>query len=429
MKSYNTYLVIGLQWGDEGKGKIINLLSEDADYVVSYQGGNNAGHSIFENDIKTKLDMLPLGILNTKGKCILASGLCIELDSLLDEVHLIEKNFKSVDNLYIDGRANIIMPYHILLDQIKAKKENLVKNRIVKKMGFNPCYTDKITHNNIRMIDLLDTEIFSKKLFKILKEKNEILVNNNEEAIDFEYIYQKYEDYAKSLKNIIVDTVVELNNAIDKGKKVVFEASLSTMMDYNFGTYPNNAEITSISSSVSVGTGVAQNKISNVIGVFKAYSTRVLNGIFPTEITGQLANDIRNAGNEYVTDTGLARRCGWLDMVILKYTCMINGITELHITKLDVLTGLEKIKLAIGYEIDGIVYQYYPMNYDENKQVNVLYKEFDSWTEDISNITNYEDLPENCKRYIEYIEGYLEIKIKLISVGVKKEQTIFKNYE
>ncbi|WP_288866533.1 adenylosuccinate synthase [uncultured Sneathia sp.] len=412
-ENFNTYVVMGLQWGDEGKGKLISEIAKDSDYVVRYQGGNNAGHTAYLDNKKYRLDMLPLGILNTKGKCILAPGMFIDIESLFDEIAFLEKEGKTIHNLYIDGRAQLIMPYHNLLSSLSNKKTNVAL-----------CNEDKFMKVGIRMADLLSLETFSNKLLHNIKEKNEILKSYNEDVLDFSYINSKYEDYAMNLKNIIIDSTSEINKAINEGKKVLFEASESMMLDVNFGTYPDiSSNITTV-ADVMVGVGVAPNKLKNIIGVFKPYSTRVNKGILPTEIVGQVSNFLRDRGNEYVSATGAARRCGWLDLVILKYGCMINGITSLYMTKLDVLTGLKKIKIAIGYEIDERIYQVYPINYDEAKEINILYKEFDGWEEDISNITDYDDLPYNCRRFIEYIEGYLETKIELISVGAKTNQSI-----
>ena len=425
MQEYNTYLILGLQWGDEGKGKIIDMLSFDSDYVVSYQGGNDAGHTIYDNDKRISLDMLPLGIINTNGKCILSSGVSVDIESLLDEVYYIEKNFKPVNNLYIDGRANIIMPYHTMLDQMNQKKENN-KDLLKTKNGIVSCNIDKFNKVGIRMSDLLNLENFSNKLMQNLNNKNELLLDKGMEALDFEYVYNKYLEYSNRIKNIIIDTVPELNKAIVQGKKIIFESAHSAMMDINYGTYPSCSGVPTVSATVCTGAGIAPNKLKNIIGVFKAYTTKTFDGIFPTEIIGQDANHLRDKGQEYVSKTGAARRCGWLDLGVLKYMCMINGVTELNMTKIDVLSGIQTLKLAIGYEIDGRVYQTYPINYDVNKEVNILYKEFEPWNEDISQITDYDDLPENCKRYIEYIEGYLETKITVISTGPKKENILIR---
>lgn len=422
---YNTYVVVGLQWGDEGKGKIIDILARDADYVVRFQGGNNAGHTAIIGDEKVSLDMLPLGVLNTKGKCILAAGTAIDIDTFLDEVYNIEKNGKLLENLYIDGRANVIMPYHTMID---VAKQNTISKDIIKpsKNGITPCYIDKISKIGIKISDLLDMDNFAYKLMLNLKEKNSILEKFGEPPLEFDYIFQKFKDFSQKLRYRIIDGMLEINRAVDNGKKVLFEGTQALMLDTDFGTYPNVNSAISTTGGVCTGVGIAPQKITNIIGVFKAYSTRVMDGIFPTEMDKVNANIIRNYGDEYINSSGFARRCGWLDLVILKYASMIDGVTELYMTKLDVLSSLKKIKLGVAYEIDKRVYDTYPINLNKNTEISVIYKEFDGWEEDISNIKEYDKLPENCKRYIEYIEGYLNIKVTLVSVGSKKEQIILK---
>lgn len=422
---YNTYVVVGLQWGDEGKGKIIDILARDADYVVRFQGGNNAGHTAIIGDEKVSLDMLPLGVLNTKGKCILAAGTAIDIDTFLDEVYNIEKNGKLLENLYIDGRANVIMPYHTMID---VAKQNTIGKDIIKpsKNGITPCYIDKISKIGIKISDLLDMDNFAYKLMLNLKEKNSILEKFGEPPLEFDYIFQKFKDFSQKLRYRIIDGMLEINRAVDNGKKVLFEGTQALMLDTDFGTYPNVNSAISTTGGVCTGVGIAPQKITNIIGVFKAYSTRVMDGIFPTEMDKVNANIIRNYGDEYINSSGFARRCGWLDLVILKYASMIDGVTELYMTKLDVLSSLKKIKLGVAYEIDKRVYDTYPINLNKNTEISVIYKEFDGWEEDISNIKEYDKLPENCKRYIEYIEGYLNIKVTLVSVGSKKEQIILK---
>lgn len=413
-EKFNTFVILGLQWGDEGKGNIISELAKDADYVVRYQGGNNAGHTVYLNDKKYTLDMLPLGILNTKGKCILGAGVSVNLDTFFDEISVLENEEKSITNIFIDGRAQLIMPYH----------NKVGKNKTSDNIAY--CYMDKILKKGIRVSDLLNLETFSTKLMNNLKEKKDISNEITDDILNFEYIYSKYVEYAKSIKNIIIDSTSEINKAILEGKKILFESSESIMLDTTFGTYPDVSPNLTTVAGVCAGAGIPPKYINNIIGVFKAYSTRVDQGIFPTEIVGQDGNFLRNKGNEYVSKTGVARRCGWLDLVILRYACIINGITELCLTKLDVLSGLKKIKVAIGYEINERIYQVYPINYDDSKGINILYKEFEGWDEDITEIKEYEDLPYNCKRFVEYIEGYLETKITSISVGEKPDQTIRK---
>ena len=424
-KKYDTYVVVGLQWGGECKSKIIELIASNSDYVVRFQGGNNAGNGAIVGDEKTTLDMLPSGIISTKGKCILAAGTVIDVDTFLDEVYNIEKNGKILDNLYIDGRASIIMPYHTMIDVAKQK---VIGKNVIKpsKNGITPCYCDKISKKGIRIADLLDLDILADKLLLNLKEKNNILEKYDEVGIDFDYIFEKYKDFAKKLRYRIIDGMSEINKAIDNGKKVFFEGTQSIMLDNTFGTCPNVGSAISISGGVCTGVGIAPQKLTNIIGVFKSYTTRVIDGLFPTKMDSENTKHIIKNGNELIKTTGYTKICGWLDLVTLKYAVMINGITELHMTKLDILSGIRTIKLAVAYEIDKKVHDIYPITMNYNTEYTVLYKEFDGFNEDISNITEYELLPENCKKYIEYIEGYLEVKITLISVGPKKEQIILR---
>ncbi|WP_156286432.1 adenylosuccinate synthase [Oceanivirga salmonicida] len=424
-KNYNTYIILGLQFGDEGKGKIIDRYAVDADYVIKSVGGNNASHTIIKNDEQIDLNMLPISVVNSQAKCILAAGTVIDIDNFFDEVYSIEKTGKLLTNLFIDGRANIVMPYHTKIDNVKEKilGKNVVHSS---KNGIGPCYVDKISKIGIRISDLLNPEILRNKITQNLKEKNDVLVKYNENPIDVEYLVEKYTDYAEKLRYRIIDAVSEINKAIDEGEKVIFEGSQALMLDNDFGTYPDVVSTGTNASSICSGAGIPPYKISNIIGVMKAYTTRVSGGLFPSEVFFETREHFARKGNEYVTGTNVFRRCGWLDLVLLKYSIMINGVTDINLTKLDVLTGLDKIKIAVGYEIDKIVYPTYPLECDNNKDIDILYKEFDGWSEDISDIKEYADLPENCKRYIEYIEGYLGVRISLISVGSKKEQIIIK---
>lgn len=422
---YNTYAIIGLQFGDECKGKIIQIHSQDADMIIKFQGGSNGGHSLKITNDKLRIDMLPIGIFNNKAKCILSAGTVIDADAFLEEVYNIEKTGRLLTNLFIDGRAHLVMPYHLLVDQ--AKESILGKNIIkVSKKGIAPAYMDKIAKVGIRVADLLNEDTFSNKLLMNLKEKNDILERYYEKPIEFEYILDRYKEYIEKLRYRIVDGMTEINKAISEGKKVIFEGSQATMLDINFGTYPNvSSTVTTIGSAIS-GTGVAPQKIRNIIGVFKAYSTRAGEGLFPTEDFSFEIEQIREKGREYNSQTNITRRVGWLDLVVLKYSIMINGVTELNMTKLDVLSGLKNIKIALAYEYDGLVHQSFPMDIDDNKNIGILYKEFEGWEDDISDIKEYDDLPDNCRRLIEYIEGYLEVPITLISVGANKDQTIRK---
>ena len=386
----NTFVIVGTQWGDEGKGKIIDVLSPKADYVVRFQGGNNAGHTVVVNDEKFILHLLPSGIINSAGKCIIGAGVVVDIEVLLTEIDELEKRGKNLDNLFIDERAHIIMPYHIEID--KAKEEAMGENKIgTTQRGIGPCYIDKIARNGIRIGDLLDPERFRDKLTWNVNEKNDMLTRYGKGTFDLEELYEKFMKLAEKIKFRIIDAVVEINEGIEDGKTVLFEGAQALMLDIDYGTYPYVTSSSPTSGGVTVGTGT-----------------------------------LRKVGHEFGATTGRPRRCGWLDLVIGKYAVLIDGLTDIVLTKLDVLTGFEKIKVAVGYEIDGKVYHSYPGNLRKSKDLKIIYDELDGWKEDITQIKNYEDLPENCKKYIEYIEKKLKCKISMISVGPERSQNIYR---
>ncbi len=421
----NTFVIVGTQWGDEGKGKIIDVLSPKADYVVRFQGGNNAGHTVIVNDEKFILHLLPSGIINSMGKCIIGAGVVIDIEVLLKEIDELEKRGKKLDNLFIDERAHIIMPYHIEID--KAKEEAMGENKIgTTQRGIGPCYIDKIARNGIRIGDLLEPERFRDKLTWNVNEKNDMLVRYGKGTFDLKELYEKFMKLAEKIKFRIIDAVVEINEGIEDGKVVLFEGAQALMLDIDYGTYPYVTSSSPTSGGVTVGTGVAPTKISRVLGVMKAYTTRVGEGPFPTELENKDGETLRKVGHEFGATTGRPRRCGWLDLVIGKYAVLIDGLTDIVLTKLDVLTGFEKIKVAVGYEIDGKVCHSYPGNLRKSKNLKIIYDELDGWKEDITQIKNYEDLPENCKKYVEYIEKKLKCRVSMISVGPERSQNIYR---
>ena len=421
----NTFVVVGTQWGDEGKGKIIDVLSPKADYVVRFQGGNNAGHTVVVNDEKFILHLLPSGIINSAGKCIIGAGVVVDIEVLLDEIEKLEKRGMNLDKLLIDERAHIIIPYHIEID--KAKEEAMGKNKIgTTQRGIGPCYVDKIARNGIRIGDLLDNERFRDKLTWNVNEKNDMLLRYGKETFDLENLYNKFIKLAEKIKFRIIDGVVEINEAIESGKTVMFEGAQALMLDIDYGTYPYVTSSSPTSGGVTVGAGVSPKKIERILGVMKAYTTRVGEGPFPTELENEIGEKLRTIGHEFGSTTGRPRRCGWLDLVIGRYAVLIDGLTDIVLTKLDVLTGFEKIKVALEYEIDGKRYNSYPGNLRKSKELKVIYEELEGWTEDITKIKDYKDLPENCKKYIGYIEKKLNCNISMISVGPERSQNIYR---
>ena len=422
----STYVIVGTQWGDEGKGKIIDVLSPKADYIVRYQGGNNAGHTVVVNDDKFILHLLPSGIINSKGKCVIGAVVVVDIDVLLEEIAVLEKRGMKLDNLFIDERAHIIMPYHIEID--KAKEEAMGENKIgTTQRGIGPCYIDKIARNGIRIGDLLEPERFSDKLTWNVLEKNDMLVRYGKPTFDLEELYNKFMELADKIKFRIIDGVVEINEAIEEKKLVLFEGAQALMLDIDYGTYPYVTSSSPTAGGVTTGVGVSPRKIERILGVMKAYVTRVGEGPFPTEQDNEIGEKLRAVGHEYGATTGRPRRCGWLDLVIGRYAVLINGLTDIVLTKIDVLTGFEKIKVAVGYEIDGKVHTSYPGNLRKSKPLKIVYEELDGWMEDITQIKNYEELPENCKKYIEYIENKLNCNVSMVSVGPERSQNIYRH--
>lgn len=422
----STYVIVGTQWGDEGKGKIIDVLSPKADYIVRYQGGNNAGHTVVVNDDKFILHLLPSGIINSKGKCVIGAGVVVDIDVLLEEIAVLEKRGMKLDNLFIDERAHIIMPYHIEID--KAKEEVMGENKIgTTQRGIGPCYIDKIARNGIRIGDLLEPERFRDKLTWNVLEKNDMLVRYGKPTFDLEELYNKFMELADKIKFRIIDGVVEINEAIEEKKLVLFEGAQALMLDIDYGTYPYVTSSSPTAGGVTTGVGVSPRKIERILGVMKAYVTRVGEGPFPTEQDNEIGEKLRAIGHEYGATTGRPRRCGWLDLVIGRYAVLINGLTDIVLTKIDVLTGFEKIKVAVGYEIDGKVHTSYPGNLRKSKPLKIVYEELDGWMEDITQIKNYEELPENCKKYIEYIENKLNCNVSMVSVGPERSQNIYRH--
>lgn len=421
------YVVVGTQWGDEGKGKIIDVLAHKADYVVRFQGGNNAGHTVVVNGEKFVLHLLPSGMLHGNGKCIIGPGVVIDPKVLLSELTKLEEKGAKTDHLYISDRAHIIMPYHIKLDEAKEKARGTGKIGTTKR-GIGPCYADKIARCGIRAVDFLNMEAFSRKLKVNLEEKNAMFTKiYGEEALDFEAVLEEYKGYAEKLKGRIIDSVPEINKALDENKFVLFEGAQAMMLDIDYGTYPYVTSSSPTAGGVTTGAGVGPRKIDKIIGVMKAYTTRVGEGPFVTELNNDLGELLRTTGGEYGATTGRPRRCGWLDVVVGKYAVAINGLTDVVMTKIDVLSGHKTIKICTGYEIDGEVVTTPPSSIEVLERAKPVYIEVPGWEEDITAIRNYNELPENCKDYIRKVEELVGAPISMVSVGPDREQNIFIN--
>jgi adenylosuccinate synthase len=422
----STLVIVGSQWGDEGKGKITDYLAEKADVVVRYQGGNNAGHTVEKNGIQYKLHLIPSGILYPDKICIIGNGVVLDPGSLIDEINTLKSQEISVENLKISDRAHIVLPYHIKLDELEesSKGENDIGTT---KRGIGPCYMDKSERVGIRVCDFVDPETFKEKLMINVQKKNEIIAKiYGSEKMDFEKIYEEYMNYAEILKPYIADTTSLLYDLIKKGKKVLFEGAQGTLLDIDLGTYPYVTASHPISGGVTVGAGIGPTMINDVVGVVKAYTTRVGKGPFPTELFDEEGDFLREKGHEYGTTTGRPRRCGWLDIVIVNYAVRVSGIRTFALTKLDTLTGLKKIKICTRYRYNGKIINNFPASLKDLAMCEPVYEELDGWTEDITNIKKFEDLPQNAKKYVERIEELTGINASIISVGPGREKTIIR---
>ncbi|WP_185871774.1 adenylosuccinate synthase [Blattabacterium cuenoti] len=418
-------VIVGLQWGDEGKGKITDLLAKKSDYVIRYQGGNNSGHSIHIKNRYFVLHLIPSGVIYPGVKCIIGPGVVVDPKSLIQEIQNLESMGINTSKIFLAKRAHVTMPYHCLLDQYQ---EEFLGDRLIgtTHKGIGPTYVDKISRTGIRVLDLLDLKVFYKKLKYNIDVKNKIFIKIfKKKPLSFKSIYEEYIEYAKILYDRIIDAVYETHQAFHKKKKILFEGAQAMLLDIDYGTYPYVTTSSTSTGGVCVGSGIPPNFLKNFIGITKAYCTRVGFGPFPTEIKNEMSDVIRQKGNEYGATTKRPRRCGWLDLVALKYSCMINGINYLVITKLDVLSEFDIIKICIKYKSDDQVLQYFPAKIKQN--IKGIYIDLHGWKQNISHIHEYIDLPNNCKKYIKFIEDFLNLEILLISVGSERNQNIVKN--
>ncbi|MFI3330018.1 MAG: adenylosuccinate synthase [bacterium] len=419
-----TLVIQGLQWGDEGKGKITDYLALSSDVVVRYQGGNNAGHTIKFDNKQFALSLLPSGVFNENTLNILGNGVVINPDALIKEINYIkDSNLKFT--LVISNRAHITFPYHIDLDGAYESLKGEGQIGTTKK-GIGPTYSDKINRIGIRMCDLLNLELLKKQLKDTLAIKNKELALFNLKPYSFDEIYNLCLKWNKELGSFIKDTSVLLNELIEDNKKVLFEGAQGAMLCLDHGTYPYVTSSSPLASSVPVNTGIKPSYINDVLGIIKAYNTRVGDGPFPTEIDNEIANTIREVGNEYGTVTKRPRRIGYFDAVALKHAIRISGVTKLSMMLLDVLQNVKQLKVCYAYELDGKEITYMPANLDEFSRCKPIYKVFDGFTEDITKCVEYKDLPINARNYIEYIEEISNTTIHLVSVGPNRIQTIVK---
>lgn len=421
----SAFVVLGSQWGDEGKGKMTDYLAEGADVVVRYQGGNNAGHTVEVGDKKYKLHLIPSGILYKDKLNVIGNGVVLDPESIFGEIdYLIGEGVEvTPENLVISDRAHVIMPYHKILDGANEKFRGSNKIGTTKK-GIGPCYTDKAERSGIRVCDLIDNEVFAEKLKYNVEIKNEILTKvYGLDPVSYDEILEKYTVLADRIRPFVKDTSVIVYNEI-KNKKVLFEGAQGNLLDIDYGTYPYVTSSNTTAGGVSAGIGIGPTFIDGAVGIAKAYTTRVGEGPFPTELLDELGDAIREKGFEYGTTTGRPRRCGWLDAVILKQAVRVSGLTSFAVTKIDTLAGLEKLKICVGYKIDGKVIDYHPASLKDLAKCEPIYEEFDGWDESIADARSYEEIPETAKTYLKKIEEYTGARISIVSVGPKRDQTI-----
>lgn len=422
----SAFIVLGAQWGDEGKGKMTDYLAEEANVVVRFQGGNNAGHTVVVGDKEYKLHLIPSGILYDDKLNVIGNGVVVDPKALFDEIEYLEGVGVKVtpEKLIVSDRAQLIMPYHKTLDILKEKARG--KNDIgTTGKGIGPCYTDKFERCGIRVCDLMHEDVFAEKLQENIKMKNEYITKVlGGEALNYDEILKEYLEFAKKLKPFVQDTSVRVYNEIKADNTILFEGAQGMLLDIDYGTYPYVTSSNTTAGGVASGVGIGPNMITNAVGITKAYTTRVGKGPFPTELVDETGDWIREKGHEYGVTTGRSRRCGWLDLVIVKTAARVSGLTSLAVTKIDTLAGLEKIKVCVGYKFNDTVIDYFPASLEDLAKCEPIYEEFDGWDDSVADVRSYEDLPDNVKTYLNRIAEFTDTKISIVGVGPKRDQTM-----
>lgn len=419
----SSVVVVGTQWGDEGKGKITDFLSKKADIIARFAGGDNAGHTIKFDGETYKLHLIPSGIFYQDKVSVMGNGLVINPKSLVTELQGLQARGIDTSNLRISNRAHIILPYHIHQDKIEEASRGDQKIGTTCK-GIGPCYQDKVARIGIRVADLLDKEVFEQKLRSNVALKNKLFEKFYEvEGIPFEDIFEEYYRYGQEIAHYVTDTSKILNDVLDEGGRVLFEGAQGVMLDIDQGTYPFVTSSNPVAGGVAIGAGVGPSKVSRVVGVCKAYTSRVGDGPFPTELFDETGHHIREVGREYGTTTGRPRRVGWFDSVVVRHARRVSGITDLALNSIDVLSGLETVKICTAYEYNGEMITEYPANLHMIEQCKPVYEELPGWSEDITGVRSMEELPENARRYVERIVELTGIQLMTFSVGPAREQT------
>ncbi len=420
-------ILIGAQWGDEGKGKIIDVLAKKSDIIVRYQGGNNAGHTVKFDQQKFVLHLIPSGILHPGKICVIGNGVVLDPKAFFEEVEMLRsKGVRVEGRLFVSDAAHLLFPYHRLIDALREESINKKEMIGTTKKGIGPCYADKMARLGIRVADLQDLSYFKERLTSVLREKNDTIQKiYGHKPLGFNEIFNEFKKYQKRLMDFAIDTPAYLYEASRKGKKILFEGAQGTMLDVDHGTYPFVTSSNATVGGAIAGSGVSPTLIDRVIGVVKAYTTRVGEGPFPSQFPADLMKKIQTKGEEFGSTTGRPRRCGWFDAVIVRHAVRINGLDEMAVMKLDVLSGLKEIKIATAYKIDGKICKNYPTSINQFAKAEPVYQTVKGWGEEITSAKKWKDLPLNARKYIERLSDLVETPVKIVSVGSKRAQTIF----
>lgn len=420
----STVVVVGSQWGDEGKGKVIDFLAREADVVIRGQGGNNAGHTVVVGDKKYALHLIPSGILNPDTVNLIGNGVVFDPEGFFNEIDQLNANGVNTANIRVSDRAHLIFPYHKQIDRLmeEARGDNKIGTT---QKGIGPCYMDKVERTGLRVCDLMEPASFREKATRLIAQKNVLMDRLYGAApLDGEEIISRYLAYGQRLAPFVDDTGVIAHEAVMAGKKVLLEGAQGTLLDVDLGTYPYVTSSHPTSGGFTIGSGIGPNRIETVIGITKAYTTRVGKGPFVTELENAVGDRIREAGHEYGTTTGRPRRCGWLDLVVVEYAARVNGMTGIALMLLDVLTGFDEVKICTAYQVDGREQRHFPASLELLDRCEPVYTTLPGWQEDITEIKRFEDLPQAAQDYVRFIEDYLGIPAQLISVGPRRDQTL-----
>ena len=422
-------VVVGAQWGDEGKGKLTDFLASQADMVLRCQGGSNAGHTVVADGVKHALHLIPSGILSADTQCIIGNGVVLDLKVILDEIKTLNDKGFTTEHLSISEKAHLIMPYHYTMDEYQEELKGANKIGTTKR-GIGPAYMDKIARQGIRLMDLMNWDTFITRLEYNLKEKNAIFKANGLptiEGADKDALIEQFKEYREQIRPYVKDTLYMVNDAAKAGKKILFEGAQGALLDIDHGTYPFVTSSNTVAAGACTGSGLGPTYIDRVLGIAKAYCTRVGSGPFPTELLDDVGEAIRQAGHEFGVTTGRPRRCGWFDAVVVRYSALICGLTDLCITKLDIFDDLDEIKICVGYELNGERTDRFPSTTEEIAACKPIYETMPGWKQNTTGIRKFEDLPENAQNYIRRLEELCDVPVSIVAVGPDRKQTIVRN--